>query len=310
MKNSKAPAFLLKLVISLGLVSFFLWHIDLLQIHEALTKTKFGYLLIGLLLYPLGQVICAVKWQYLARALGIHRDLKSMVGLYFIGMFFNLFLPTGVGGDITRGLYLKPEGKTRSSFLSVFVERATGFLSLVILCSIVMLSSYGEPLPPILRYGFPAASVVALIFIAFLPYILGKTRTKMRRIVHEDLIVFWKEPRIAVIALLYSATFHAVLVAIHVCIARSLSIRVPIPYHFVTLCIASLASLLPSFNGIGVREGAYIYLLSLIRIGKAYGLLFSLLWFMIMVLSSLIGGVVYLIRGLSPQPTISMVDQN
>ncbi|HJZ12783.1 MAG TPA: lysylphosphatidylglycerol synthase domain-containing protein, partial [Acidobacteriota bacterium] len=111
MKNSKAPAFLLKLVISLGLVSFFLWHIDLLQIHEALTKTKFGYLLIGLLLYPLGQVICAVKWQYLARALGIHRDLKPMVGLYFIGMFFNLFLPTGVGGDITRGLYLNPEGK-------------------------------------------------------------------------------------------------------------------------------------------------------------------------------------------------------
>ena len=233
-----------------------------------------------------------------------------MVGLYFIGMFFNLFLSTSIGGDITRGLYLNPAGKTRSSFLSVFVERATGLLSLIMLSSGVMLSSYGAPLPKLLRYGFPAATFLALIFICILPYVLNRTRTKMRQLVQEDLIIFWKEPRIAVTALLFSVIFHTILVAIHVCIARSLSIRVPIPYHFVTMCLGSLAGLLPSFNGIGVRDGAYLYLLSLIGIPKAHALLFSFLWFVTMAVSSFIGCIVYIIHGLSPATAAKMADQH
>src|SRR3972149_2119697 len=98
-----------------------------------------------------------------------------------------------------------------------------------------------------------------------------------------------------------SVIFHAILVAIHVCIARALSLNTPVAYHFISISPASLASLLPSFNGIGVRDGAYIYLLSLIGIDKAYGLLFSIQWFLIMAISSSIGLIFYLIQGLSPQ---------
>jgi uncharacterized membrane protein YbhN (UPF0104 family) len=256
-----------------------------------------------LILYPLGQIVCAIKWQYLARPLGIHRDLKPMVGLYFIGMFFNLFLPTSIGGDITRGLYLNPNsGKTRISFLSVLVERGTGVISMLILASIVLLTPYGRPLPTLLRYGFPVATLLAIGFLWMLPWILSKTRTKMRDVICEDLIVFWKTPRIGVVAVLYSMVFHTILVAIHVCIAHALSLKIAVPYHFITISMASLASLLPSFNGIGVRDGAYIYLLSRVGVDKAYGLLFSILWFSIMAISSLIGCIVYLIQGLSPQP--------
>jgi uncharacterized membrane protein YbhN (UPF0104 family) len=124
----------------------------------------------------------------------------------------------------------------------------------------------------------------------------------MRRLLFQELIVFWQHPRIGIVALSYSVIFHSILVAIHVCIAKALSLNIPVPYHFITVSLASLASLLPSFNGIGVRDGAYIYLLSRIGIDKAFGLFFSFLWFLIMALSSFIGCIVYLIRGLSPAP--------
>lgn len=311
MQKPKFPTFLLKFLISVGMISFFVWHIDFSTLYSAVHRTKVSYLLIGLILYPLGQVICAIKWQYLARALGIHKDLKPMVGLYFIGMFFNLFLPTSIGGDITRGLYLNPRsGNTRSSFLSVLVERGTGVLSMLILASIVMLSPYGAALPAILRYGFPVLSVMVFLFIWILPHVLRNTRTRVRRLVFQELIVFWQHPRIGIVALSYSVIFHSILVAIHVCIARALSLNIPVPYHFITVSLASLASLLPSFNGIGVRDGAYIYLLSLIGIDKAFGLFFSFLWFLIMAVSSFIGCIVYLMRGLSPSSgTAQMSDQ-
>ena len=299
------------MLISVGLISFFLARVDFSQLVIAVEKTQIRFLLIGLVLYPLAQIISAVKWQYLAKALGINKELKPMVGLYFIGMFFNLFLPTSIGGDITRGLYLNPDsGKTRSSFLSVLLERGSGLIALVLLASVVMLTPFGATLPAVLRFGFPAATVLAIVFLSILPWIFGKTRTRIRKLICEDLIVFWKEPRITGIAILYSILFHSILVAIHVCIAKALSLNIPVPYHFVTLALASLASLLPSFNGIGVRDGAYIYLLSLIGIDKAYGLLFSLLWFSIMAISSFIGCIVFLIRGLSPTRTTKMADQH
>lgn len=311
MRNFKFPTFLLKVLVSVGLITFFLSRIDLSQVLIAISKTHVRFLLIGLVLYPLAQIISAVKWQYLAKALGINKELKPMVGLYFIGMFFNLFLPTSIGGDITRGLYLNPDsGKTRSSFLSVLLERGSGLLGLVLLASTVMLTPYGAALPAVLRYGFPAATVLAIFILSILPWIFGKTRTRIRQLIWEDLIVFWKEPRITGVAILYSILFHSILVAIHVCIAKALSLNIPVPYHFITLALASLASLLPSFNGIGVRDAAYIYLLSLIGIDKAYGLLFSILWFSIMAISGFIGCIVFLIRGLTPAPTTKMADQH
>lgn len=299
--GSRFSFFVLKLLISAGLITFFVWRIDFSALVGALLEARAGYLLIGLVLYPLGQIICAIKWQYLARAMGIQRDLKPMVGLYFIGMFFNLFLPTSIGGDITRGLYLKPNsGKTRSSFLSILAERGTGVIAMLILASTVMLSPYGAPLPPFLRYGFPAASLAGLAGIWVFPYLVRNSHSRIREILFDDLIIFWKQPRIGAVAVLYSAVFYSILVAIHVCIAKALSLSIPVPYHFITVSLASLASLLPSFNGIGVRDGAYLYLLGHVGVNPSHGLLFSFLWFLIIAISSFIGCIVYLIQGLTP----------
>lgn len=299
---SRYSLVLLKLLVSAGLIVFFIKQMDFSLLSSALNQTRIGYLLIGLILYPLAQIVCAIKWQYLARAMGIRRELKPVVGLYFIGMFFNLFLPTSIGGDVTRGLYLDPNsGKTRSSFLSVLVERSTGVFTMVILASVAMLSPYGAPLPNWLRYGFPAASVLGFAVLWFLPSMVKNTRTRVRKYLFDDLIIFWQQPKIALVAVLYSAVFYLILVAIHICIAKALSLSIPAPYHIITISLGSLASLLPSFSGIGVRDGAYIYLMRQIGISRTYGLLFSFLWFSIMALSSFIGCIVYLIQGLTPE---------
>src|SRR5204863_360725 len=57
-------------------------------------------------LYYLTQVASSLRWQILARPLGFHRPITQYLSFYFIGMFFNLFLPTSVGGDVVRAWYL------------------------------------------------------------------------------------------------------------------------------------------------------------------------------------------------------------
>jgi uncharacterized membrane protein YbhN (UPF0104 family) len=294
----KFHLFILQVVVSIALFTFLLTLIDFVQLLQLLRKIKIGYIAIALVLFPLGQLISVVKWRFLARPLGIQKDLKPMVGLYFMGSFFNFLMPTSIGGDITRGLYLSPDsGKTRISFLSVLVERGSGLVSQIILASIVLLTSYGEVFPRFLRFGFPLVSLVTILSLAVLPFVIGRTRTKLRDVICEDLIIFWKKPWIGLVAIFYSMLFHSLLVVIHICIARALSLPIPFAYHFITLSLASLASLLPSFNGIGVREAAYIYLLSFLGISPTGGLLFSVCWFFIMTISSFIGAIVYVIYG-------------
>lgn len=298
-----------EILVSLGFVCLILYRIDLSGIFPAVLHIKPLYLIPGLILLPLGQLICVIKWRYLARALGVQQRLRPMAELYFIGNFFNLFLPTVVGGDITRGLYLTSDSeKTRNSMLSVFVERGTGVISLLLLSSVVMLTPHGAALPSIIRFGFPAVTLGGLIFSWMLPWILVHTRTRMRSLIWRDLIVFWKEPQIGFVAVLYSMAFHSVLVLIHVCISEALGLRIPFPYHFITISLASLASLLPSFNGIGVRDAAYVYLLACIGIHPAAGLLFSVLWFLTLAASSGIGCIVYLFGGIRLIPRRTMVD--
>jgi len=267
---------------------------------SALSRTKIIYVIVGLAIYPLSQILCAMKWQYIARALGIRKDLSVMVRLYFIGMFFNLFLPTSIGGDITRSIYLDPDAESkRLPFLSVFIERATGVLSMLILASVVMLSPVGISLPRVIRFGFPAVSLLTFIGLWILPMILQRTNTKMRQVVCEDLAVFWNQPQITLVCIGYSVLFHSLLVVIHALIAASLSLSIPVLYHYVTMSVGSLISFLPSLNGVGVRDASYVYLLTRIGIDKEHAFLFSILWFFTMVVSGMLGCLVYVIWGLN-----------
>jgi uncharacterized membrane protein YbhN (UPF0104 family) len=73
--------------------------------------------------------------------MGFATPFKDVVVYYLIGMFFNLFAPGTVGGDVSRVYYLardgernSPHGWARSTLpaaVSVFMDRAVGMVVLV-----------------------------------------------------------------------------------------------------------------------------------------------------------------------------------
>lgn len=74
-----------------------------------------------------------LRWQLFLRMLHIDVPLRETTRLFFIGAFFNQFLPGTTGGDVVRVIYLMrdhPENKTEA-FLSVAVDRLLAVLVLV-----------------------------------------------------------------------------------------------------------------------------------------------------------------------------------
>ncbi len=65
---------------------------------------------------------------------------------------------------------------------------------------------------------------------------------------------------------------------------------------FLVMPIVTVASMLPSLNGLGIREGAYVYFLGGI-VGHEQALAISLLWLALFLGVRLSGGLVYLFWG-------------
>jgi uncharacterized membrane protein YbhN (UPF0104 family) len=89
--------------------------------------------------------------------------------------------------------------------------------------------------------------------------------------------------------------FHLLIIAIHVTIGQAMGLDIPVAYYFIVYPMSAMAGFIPiAFNGIGPREGTYIYFLSLISIKPSAALAFSIYWFGIVLFSSLIGGLFYI----------------
>jgi len=83
--------------------------------------------------------------QLFARELRFQRTLPQFFGYYLIGSYFNLLLPTSVGGDVMRAWYLDGgSGRKLASLAAVLLDRINGLIVLIAMaCLAVVLS----PLP-------------------------------------------------------------------------------------------------------------------------------------------------------------------
>src|SRR5262249_2033032 len=156
---------LLRLVVSVSLLAWLGWRTDWAQVGVAFRHLRLGLWLAAVGLYVVTQCVSSLRWQLLARPLGFTPSLARCTAFYFIGMYFNLFLPTSVGGDVVRAMYLSGgPGRRLNAFLSVFLDRSTGLLVLLALaCVAVAVSPVGLPGWVALSvWGTAVAAVLAL----------------------------------------------------------------------------------------------------------------------------------------------------
>jgi uncharacterized protein (TIRG00374 family) len=116
--------------------------------------------------YFLVQSLSAYRWYLLLKPLGIETSFPRIVSLYYLGMYFNFFLPSAIGGDVFKVYYLNKEtGRLSASTASVFLDRDVGMGGLLIAATLV--AAYGGTrIPP--GNGILLAPLFALIGVAFI----------------------------------------------------------------------------------------------------------------------------------------------
>ena len=265
------------------------------------------YFVLAYLCYFVTTLTSGFRFYLSSRALGFEKSYPQLVQLNFVGIFFNNFLPTTFGGDALRGYYLKKGSHIPLSkaVACILYERYTGMIVLFWAASTVfslqyfgVISQTAWQVPHQLVFFTHCGTLVTIFFVPFLPQInkllFGKSNWIHKHVI-EPVIVYWKDSRLTTKIVFLSMFLQMTVLLCHIFIAVSLNIDIPLSYFFVFYPLTTIAGfLIPSLNGLGIREGAYIYFLSQVNINNDLGLAFSIGWLIVLGITSIIGGLIYM----------------
>ena len=161
LKNQLKTA--LKLLLT-GLALYLVFRkIDTDQLFQLAKTIHWLWLLPAIILFTLSKVATAIRLNRYFENIGIHLSESQNWRLYLIGMFYNLFLPGGIGGDGYKVYLLNKEFKTPVKKLvqAALLDRLGGLVAIVfLLFGLFLVESVATPLPSIL------GAVILLLFLA------------------------------------------------------------------------------------------------------------------------------------------------
>jgi glycosyltransferase 2 family protein len=290
----------LKLLVSAGLLLFISRRVDFRETGRFLARADAPFLALAFALYLAGQALSALKWRQLAAAVGFHASPFRFVAYYFIGMFFNAFGFGTVGGDVIRALYLAGSGGRRGlAFNTVVADRVSGLLVLLAVALGALLLFHHYQLPAAIYWGVVASSSALLAGWRLLPRVLPLVlapENQLRRLIEQDLAPYWSDARLLAAVGVLSIAFHFSQIGVLVLLTHALGVGVPWSYCFVFGPLVSIMSAVPiSLNGLGVREGGYVYFLAHVGVPRDSAVAFALAWFGVVMLAGAVGGLVYLL---------------
>lgn len=253
--------------------------------------------LIAFLMYLLSQFISSLRWYIISKSLDFPGTFLKYLKYYFVGMYFNLFLPTGVGGDLLKILYLtkeKPQ-KLKATY-TIIMDRALGLAAMFVLGGVSVHLIHHLTLPGHIALFLKSSAIIILLTMLMLKPLYFLLRTQFSDFVlkNETLFYFLKNTAPTINAFSLSLMLQALGMGAVAVLGNGMNLGIEPSYYFSVFPIVALAIILPiSFNGIGVREGGFIYFLGLRGIPQEKALTLSLSFFSIQVISSLLGGLVY-----------------
>ncbi len=248
------------------------------------------------------------KLQGLLRAQGYRVPFFYLFRVYHIGVFFNHFLPSNVGGDFVRAYEI---GKTThdpaTSLAAVFVERLTGFIVLVIFAVIALVTRIALVENPLLTLAVLGVTfgLIMIVWLAVDKRLIVWFERVLPKPLHKYLAKFGKfqtslyryqnQPRALLRALWWSLLFNAGAIVYSWLTALAFHQPISLLDLATIIPLTMVVAIVPlSFNGIGLQEWAFVLLFPLIGVPASVGLSAMLTIRLITLSTALLGGVFYL----------------
>ncbi|WP_423149165.1 lysylphosphatidylglycerol synthase transmembrane domain-containing protein [Rubrolithibacter danxiaensis] len=239
--NKKKLWDILKLILKIGFTVFLLYLVSLKinfsDVKNLFLKSNPLFILLALLTYFLSQVVSSWRLLSFLSSIGLKLNFNFNFRLYLLGMFYNVFLPGGIGGDGYK-IYLlrkKFQHPTKKIFLALFLDRVSGLWAIGFICVALIILIPKLDISPILPIGALAAGTLIYYLILkkfFADYSKSFIKAHIKAGMAQSLQL------LAVVFILLSQDFGGKFS----------------PYLF-SFLVSSIATIIPvSVGGFGIRE--------------------------------------------------------
>lgn len=264
----------LKIVISAALIYFIFTKLNVTEVLETVKNANPLYLFLATVFFIISKIIAAFRLNLYFHQLQVLLAHLSNLKLYLLGMFYNLFLPGGIGGDAYKGYVIKKKFTldTKKIVSILVLDRLSGLLLLFIYACVLLLFLENEQLD-----NYKILTVLAIFLSVVVFWVLNK------RFFEYVVPVFWK-------SIGYSALVQLSQLICLFFILKSLNIETnTLAYLFIFL-ISSIVSVLPlTIGGIGSRELTFFYGAAWLGLNETTSVGVSMLFFLITAVISLLG---------------------
>lgn len=301
-----------KIFISVSLIIILFWIMrdKLPGVYQAIINADRNLVIYGFTLYIAAVCFLALRLQKAISVQSIKLSVKESVHLTFIGYFFNNFLPTSFGGDLLKAYYIsKKSNKKAGAFSGVFMDRALAMIPFTLI-PVITITFFSHRISNRLLIAsvyfiFIASLVAVWMFLhkntaKYLAFILEPFKKSLWyekiRTGYDFLNIYSKHKTVVLWSLFFSVMGQVLSIIGTYFFARALGVYdVGIGVFFIIVPIVWIITMMPSLNGLGIREGAFVYLLSpYMPPEKAFAL--SILVFTALLLYSIIGWFIYVLQ--------------
>jgi len=305
---NKKIALLLKIAISFVLLYLLFSNIDIGTFWGVVSSANYIIILIVFLLFISIQALSAIRWNIILKK-DMDISFSHVISFYFIGMFFNNFLPTTIGGDIVKSYYLtKISGKGAASLASIFLDRYSGITAMTTIAAVSTLLGYSIIKGTIIIWlllafigAFITISIILWIDLFHRWALQILTRVNLFRLneridrFYNALMAYKSSHSILLKVFLISFLVQGGYIIAYYLLSKAIGLEVGIGYFCLFIPLATVVAMLPiSLSGLGIREGTFVFLFTKVGATPTEALTLSLLFFVIVVCASLIGGIAYI----------------
>jgi len=322
--------FLLKLVVTVGVMVFIVWKLGFKEILSTISQANMTWLAAAIVLFIVSGYLGVLQWHIILKNRGVKLPFFRVFSLYFIGMFFNNFAFGAITGDAIKVAYIKlDKGHGKAGFAATFLDRFAGLWAMLgyAIFGSVLLIKQKTMESNNMTLAIVALFVTFLLFGGVLAFLLSK---KMQGVAYRliDMLPFAKKyslKRILDETIIETHDVHILLpvgilstvvqfmrIGVHILCAGSLGLLslANIHYFFIFVPILAMIMVVPLPFGIRESLGGTLFALAGFQVRAA--IVMGFLATIVGSAASLVGGILFIVNkvNLSRKPHETVPDNS
>ncbi len=313
MSGRKTLKRLLPVAISAILISIGIYYLrdSFPEILTVLGKTQPLPLLFSVVALLIATLVISVRLKMVLTCVGIHAPLRASFYYVLVATFSSSFLRITGGAAFVTGIVASMDLRKplQSCLVASFADRVLGMLAAPLIAAAGLAFALGDT--DLTRNALQYAAVcligvgVLLILRFFIP---GESdlrrniwsllrRFKIEKFA-ESVVFLLRSPRTLIGTILVTAVVFSFYSLTAYLVSRSLGFEVPFATYLVLIPCLSVAMLIPSVGGLGVREAVFYFFLRE-QLSLEEALAVSLLYYAVTLVLTAMGGIAMGMRGMS-----------